>query len=223
MNKEQHKINIWHEEAMDLAEMALFAKRRGELYNYWKYIQRALNYEKAAAKLLSENYVEPSRSVLYKGAVHFALNLDHFEEARQLIYAVLEGNPASEIKDEANLLLNEISKRERIKSKALAIAQSFLEGETELTTEQIEGAVITSFVGVRNFFPNENIDKLLNRVALEVNLENKNLVSNPDYQIFEEQGFNKKWLEDKKDKLPWSFWKAYKIYLDKKKFCQYNY
>ena len=48
-----YRVNYLHENAMDLAEMAFFAKRRNELYNYCKAILKALNYEKAAARLLA--------------------------------------------------------------------------------------------------------------------------------------------------------------------------
>jgi len=220
MSNKENKVNIWHEEAMDLAEMALFAKRRSDFYSYWKYIQRALNYEKAAAKLLVEGHeFEPSRSVLYNGAINLALNLDHFEEARQLLNEAIEGNPPPEMKYEFQQLLSNINKREKIKSKAFAIAQGVLEGETDLDNGYVKAAIETSIIGVEKIFGKETIDELLNRIAFEVFLEKKNLVSNPDYQIFEDASFDRKWIEEKKYKLQWSFWKAYKIFLDKKGFA----
>lgn len=217
MNTAQNKINVWHEEAMNLAEMAFFAKRKSDFYSYWKYIQRALNYEKAAAKaLLTINNSEPSRSILYKGASHFALNLDHFEEARQLLNEAIEGNPPPELKTEFKNLLEEIEKRERIRSKALANAQNFLEGELELNDKLIQNAIESSIAGVETFFGKDVVDNLLNRIAFEVSLETKNLVTNPEYQIFEDKIVDKSWLQSKKSTLPWRFWKAYKVYLDKK-------
>ncbi|MDB5279057.1 MAG: putative endonuclease, domain protein [Ferruginibacter sp.] len=213
------KVTIWHEEAMDLAEMAFFAKRRGEYYNFWKFIQRALNYEKAAARvLIEEQQIEPTRSLLYKSAIHFALNLDHFDEAKFLLREANDGNPPIEVKNELDSISVEINQRENIKSRAVALAQSFLDSES-LEPSDVSRAINASIAAVENFFGKETIEKLLNRIALEVSLENKNLVLNPDYQIFESVIVDRSWIAERRQKLPWSFWKAYKIYLDKKNFA----
>jgi hypothetical protein len=220
MNNQNQRIDIWHEEAMDFAEMALFAKRRGELYNYFRFIQRALNYEKAAAKLLISDYnKEPTRSILYKGAIHFALNLDHFSEARQLINEALVGELPVEITEELAKLHGEIQQKEKIRSKALAIAQSALDDDEELDEYKIKAAIDASLMFIKATYTDPFVENLLNRVALEVLLEKKNLVSNPDYQIFEDYSIDKRWIEGKKDSLEWSFWKAYKTYLGSKGFA----
>ncbi|MGC4100188.1 Z1 domain-containing protein [Ferruginibacter sp.] len=214
-----NKVTIWHDEAMDLAEMAFFAKRRGEYFNFWKFIQRALNYEKAAARILIKNHeLEPSKSLLYQSAIHFALNLDHFDEAKVLLREASEGNPPIEIKNELEEIASEIRKRERIKSIAMVNAQNFLDHD-ELADIDIKKAINASIAGVEAFYDKETINQLLNRIAFEITLQGKNSVTNKDYQIFEMVAIDKSWIEEKRDKLPWHFWRAYKIYLDKKNFA----
>ncbi|OQP61905.1 hypothetical protein A3860_29865 [Niastella vici] len=220
MSDNIHKINTWHEEAMDFAEMAFFAGRRSEQYSYWKYIQRALNYEKAAARLLKDiDDSEPSRSVLYQGAVHFALNLDNFEEAKILLAEALEGNPPAEIREDLELQLSLLGRREKIRNRIADDAQknlSYLEDETDPEREDINHALNAAITGAEAFLGKQIISQLLNRPALQVLLESKNLVSNPNYQIFENQKPNEKWVEGRGAKITWNFWKAYKEYLDHK-------
>lgn len=223
MSDNIHKINTWHEEAMDFAEMAFFASRRSEQYNYWKYIQRALNYEKAAARLLKNvGDSEPSRSVLYQGAIHFALNLDNFEEAKTLLAEALEGNPPAEIKDDLEQQLSQLARREKIRNKVADDAQrnlSYLEDEKDPEREQINHALNAAITGAEAFFGKETLSQLLNRLALQVSLESKNLVSNPNYQIFENQKPDEKWIEERRSKIQWTFWDAYKKYLDHKEIA----
>jgi hypothetical protein len=217
MSEIKDRINAWHEEAMDLAEKAFFAKRRNEQLNYFKHIQRALNYEKAAARLLKNNPgSEPSRSVLYKGAVHLALGIDNFDDARQLISEALSGNPPEEIRKELESLHADFVKRERIRTRVSTIAQGYLDEQDELEPENIEKALHAAFVSVEAFYGKETLDQLLNRLALQMSLESKNLVSNPNYQIFEYQGPDTKWIEERKERTNWTFWDAYKKYLDDK-------
>lgn len=216
MNEIEKKINNWHEEAMELAEMAFFAKRREELSNYWKLIQRALNYEKAAAKLMEQlTNVEPSRSVLYQGAIHFAINMDYFDEARVLLKEAFAGNPPKKIKLELEELKKEVETRERIKNMVLASAQSFIEYQQEdLGPMDIERALTAAISGSESFFGSEKVDQLLNKLILEVTLKSKNLVSNPDYQIFENIAPAKKWLEERN--IDWIFWEGYRKMLNEK-------
>lgn len=217
MNETNRKINTWHEEAMDFAEMAFFAQRRGEAQSYWKFIQRALNYEKAAARTLKDNLeAEPSRTVLYQGAVHFALNLDNFDEARKLLDEVMEGNPPEELKRSLEELQTHLERRARIRERTLSLAQGLLEGSEGLDAETIERALDASTDSVQRFFRNEPVQQLLNRLALKVTLESKNLVSNPEYQIFESQKPEREWVANRRPAIEWTFWDAYKKYLDAK-------
>lgn len=222
MNELENKLEAWHEEAMDLAEMAFFANRRGEFYSYWKFIQRALNYEKAAARLIRNETVEndPTRGVLYQGAIHFALNLDYLEEAKQLLTEAFSGYLPTDIEDELTELKSDLSSRERVKSRILALTSHFLDRSSQLEKSDITRAINTAIDAEVGYSKGvDTVTKYVNRTALQILLENKNLVSNPDYQIFEDQRVKTDWLEDKKSQLQLSFWKAYKVYLNKKNFA----
>lgn len=220
---ELEKINNWHEEAMDLAEMAFFAKRNNDIYNYWKFINRALNYEKAAARAFTDQIkysdsVDPTRLILFQGAVHFALNLDYFDEAKQLLGEALEGHGPNEIKNELLTLDSILIERKRTTSKVFAHIDYILGSKEEVNKEVIERAINSAITleGNVNELDESFIRNKLNYEAIRISLENKNLVINPDYQIFEPGQVDRKWIEDEKEKLNWSFWKAYKVYLSKK-------
>ncbi len=217
------KINNWHEEAMDLAEMAFFAKRNNDIYNYWKLIHKALNYEKAAARALKEydELGDPTRSVYYQSAAHFALNLDYFNEAKKLLREAIEGYVPSDIREELLTLDAILIDRKRTNSRILANIDNLLYREEKITKEVIERAIDAAIASeaIMENVDNELIRNKLNYDALRISLENKNLVTNPDYQIFESEQLDRNWIEDKREELSWSFWKAYKVYLNKKGYA----
>ncbi|WP_214072640.1 Z1 domain-containing protein [Mucilaginibacter sp. dw_454] len=222
MNELENKVNSRHGESMEFAEMAFFAKRRNEFYNYWKFIQKALNLEKAAARAL-ENVrdAEPSRSVLYKSAAYLALSLDSFDEAEKLLEEGLNGNPPAEIRVEMEGLLATIARKKRIRKKVLHDAQGFLELEEEEPIDDtgLRRALYSSFRGIENYFPGENIDDLLNRIALEVTFERINKVNVPDYQIFDSISLTDRWA-DQRPSQEGDFWESYKTFLSDKEIAQ---
>jgi hypothetical protein len=70
----EEKITKLHDEAMDFAEDAIVAKRRGNLEKYQELIRKAFEAEKQAANLLASEFdYEPSRSILYRSAAGLAL------------------------------------------------------------------------------------------------------------------------------------------------------
>ncbi|WP_293744647.1 Z1 domain-containing protein [uncultured Pedobacter sp.] len=216
MSELEKRVSHWHEEAMELAEMAFFAKRRNEIPNYWKLIQRALNFEKAAARLMQQmTAIEPSRSILYQGAVHLAINMDYFQEARKLLKEALAGTPPEEIKLEFEQLELQIGKRERIRKMVLNAAETFIEYQKEdLSQIDVERALTSAIIGTQSYFHQETIDELLNRLILQAGLESKNLVANPDYQVFAENITVRDWLGEKQ--MNWVFWEGYKKMLSGK-------
>jgi hypothetical protein len=217
MTELQKKLNRWHEEAMDLAEMAISAKRRNELMAYYRLIQRALNYEKAAARLLKVNRdIEPTRSVLYQGAVHFALNLDRFDEASLLIHEALDGKPPIEILEDLEDQLELISKKKDFNETLSSLVQSFLKREKDPGPEKIKLALDASITAINHYYSKEDVPVLLNRAALQVHLETKHGVANPEFQIFEATPPVTNWLATRETSMDWIFWDAYKKLLDHK-------
>lgn len=216
MSEIEKRVGHWHEEAMELAEMAFFARRRNEISNYWKLIQRALNFEKAAARLMQPmTGIEPSRSILYQGAIHLAINMDYFQEARNLLKEALAGTPPENIRMELEELERQINKRERIRKMVLNSAETFIEYQKEdLSQVDVERALSAAISGTQNYFHQESIEDLLNKMILKAGLESKNLVSNPDYQVFAENIIVKDWLREKQ--MNWIFWEGYKKMLSAK-------
>jgi len=216
------KVNRLHEEAMDLAEMAFFAKRRGENYNYCKYILRALNLEKAAARLLNNGEdVEPTRTILYQGAAYFALNMGFFIEAEDLVREALDGNPPEDLESELQDLQARIEKEKRISKRVLASASGYLEEENANPPEpaHIRRALDASLAGIKSYYGTDMIDNLLNRIALEVDFESKNLVASDRPQIFEETPPLTNWVKEERRRISWDFWQAYKKLLTHKGYA----
>jgi tetratricopeptide (TPR) repeat protein len=94
-------INELHEEAMELTDEALLAKRGGQHDEAVKLFHRAFELEREAAELLRENLTaEPTRSILYRSAATLAIDCGELQEAMRLVTAGLAGNPPLEIADE---------------------------------------------------------------------------------------------------------------------------
>lgn len=81
-------IRELHKEAMDLAEMALVAKLRGDLTQANQLFRQAFEKESQAARQVpDEPSAEPTRSILYRSAATLALDCREWREAERLIAA----------------------------------------------------------------------------------------------------------------------------------------
>ena len=77
--------------------------------------QQAFELEKQAAMTMVLDYeVEPSRSVLFKGAACLALNGKNYREAERMVFFGLAGNPPVQIEEELHSLLVEIKQRKTL-------------------------------------------------------------------------------------------------------------
>ncbi len=111
-------IRQLHEEAMDLAEMALIARLKGDLEQAVQLSLRAYKGEAQAARLMSEaGATEPTRSVFYRSAASLALNCNEFREAERLIAEGLAGNPPEEIAEELRELYQEVSFHQKLEQR----------------------------------------------------------------------------------------------------------
>src|SRR5439155_17467735 len=90
-----------HRRAMELADEASAALREGNRDAFTRFTQTAYESEASAARLLEDSVeLEPTRSVLYRSAASFALELGEQRQAEQLISTALAGDPPEEIADE---------------------------------------------------------------------------------------------------------------------------
>jgi hypothetical protein len=104
----KEEVTKIHNEAMDFAEDAIVAKRRGNMGKYQELIRKAFELEKQAANLLAIEYeYEPSRSILYRSAAGLALECDEFREAEKLASAGLAGDPPTDILKELREVLEQ--------------------------------------------------------------------------------------------------------------------
>lgn len=111
MNKIE-KVNQLHEQAMQFAEEAFLAKRSKEVNTSKKLYDEAYHLEEQAALLMITDYdIEPTRSVLFKGAASLAFNAEKHQEAERMIRFALLGNPPTPIERELYALLLKIQQK----------------------------------------------------------------------------------------------------------------
>jgi len=108
--KNSEKVNNLHEQAMTIADEAFLAERAKEADKAVELYQQAFELEKQAAMTMVLDYeIEPSRSVLFKGAACLALNGKNYREAERMVFLGLSGNPPIQIGEELRSLLLEIN------------------------------------------------------------------------------------------------------------------
>ncbi len=102
------QIDVLHTQAMDLAENAFLAQRKGDNTTFVHLSKEAFLLEKAAAMLLQSNLdAEPSRSILFKSAAFLAFDAQEYQACRDMITYTLLGKPDDIIKTEMNQLFEE--------------------------------------------------------------------------------------------------------------------
>jgi hypothetical protein len=116
-----------HLRAMEFMDEALYvvkpALRVDELqlenFRIEGLFRRALELEGSAADSVSDRLeLEPTRSVLHRGAASLALRVGEVEIAKRYIAAALEGRPPSEIRQELNEIYNQVLLREALTKKS---------------------------------------------------------------------------------------------------------
>jgi hypothetical protein len=99
----------YHDRAMELADLALDARRRGEAGEAATYFREAYVHERRAAEMVApEMGAEPTRSVLHRSAASLAVQCGELREAERLIAVALSGNPPHEIAEELRDLLQQV-------------------------------------------------------------------------------------------------------------------
>ncbi len=104
------QIQEFHQQAMDLAEMAQVAKLRGDFASASQLSRQAFEKEQSAAELIASDIeAEPTRSVLHRSAATLAIECDEIQAAERLIAIALSGNPPQEIAEELKDLFVQIN------------------------------------------------------------------------------------------------------------------
>ena len=103
-------VSLLHNKAMDLAELAMLARFRGETEQATVLTQQAYEYEKQAAELYAQQLPEePTRSVLYRSAASLALECGEVRSAQKLVVAGLSGEPPTEIENELKDIFEQVN------------------------------------------------------------------------------------------------------------------
>ncbi len=106
------KTQLLHQKAMENAERAFNAKNDGDNNLYRKFINIAYKEEKEAAlRLLNKKSAEPTRSILFRGAISLAIKCNEYQEAAELTSMALDGNPPLQLKTEIENLYKLIEEK----------------------------------------------------------------------------------------------------------------
>ncbi|MCA2672735.1 MAG: hypothetical protein ACK5VA_17845 [Pseudanabaena sp.] len=121
------QVNVLHQEAMNLAELAQVAKLRGEIEQSNHLLRQAFTQESSAAALIANHWEsEPTRSVLHRSAASLAIECEEFEIANRLIATALSGNPPAEIAEELQDLFIQINLRQYLQRRGVALDEEQL-------------------------------------------------------------------------------------------------
>ncbi|MDE2749518.1 MAG: hypothetical protein OXI34_11190 [Chloroflexota bacterium] len=108
MNEKVQDVTRLHRKAMEFADESRVAKLYGDLEKYLHYTRLALEREAAAADMMVDEDVEPTRSVLHRSAATLAWRCEEYDRAKRLIYRALGGNPPTDIEYELYNLLGKV-------------------------------------------------------------------------------------------------------------------
>jgi hypothetical protein len=116
------QIQVFHQQAMDLAEAAAVARLRGAIEQAAQLTRQAFEQETQAAVLISGTLdAEPTRSVLHRSAASLAIECGELRAAERLIATALLGNPPPEIAEELKDLFIQINLNQYLKRQEIDI------------------------------------------------------------------------------------------------------
>jgi len=141
MSKQQ-KINDLHEQAMTLAEEVYIAQRKKDTQAVKKWTKQSFELEKAAAMLLVNDFeLEPTRSVLFKGAACLAINAALYREAERMIGFGLSGNPPVEIAEELRVLLTDMNAQKKTSASSKLLQGQLLSNQISRLPKELQQTV----------------------------------------------------------------------------------
>ncbi|MCQ2237530.1 MAG: hypothetical protein MJZ18_11150 [Bacteroidales bacterium] len=100
------RLRAIHNDAMDLAQMAQIATRKGDADKADNLFLQAFEKEREAALMAyNDNHPQPGLSILLQSAAHLAVTCKQQREAEKLIGLALSGEAPSEIRQDLRQLL----------------------------------------------------------------------------------------------------------------------
>lgn len=99
-----------HNRAMELAQLAIVAREKGEGQKAEDLARQAYGYEAQAADLIPEaESSEPTRSILYRSAASLAYQCKELQIAQRLIAKGLSGHPPPQVEQELKDLWDQVN------------------------------------------------------------------------------------------------------------------
>ena len=155
------EIKSLHRQAMEEADLAAMARRKGEVDEALLHFKNAYGLEaRAAAGFMEDIKAEPNRSILYRSAASLALDCNFLQDAERLICTALAGIPPPEIADELRDILEQVNFRRHLQLRGMTLN----EGEIQMS---IAGRAIGFGIAPADAFIRrvEKADTLLYRIA----------------------------------------------------------
>jgi hypothetical protein len=113
-----NQIDTLHSKAMDIADVAFIAKRKGEHEEVKRLSKEAFKYERDAALfLLEKTEIEPTRSILFRSSACLAFDAEEYQQAEEMANYGLKGNPPNDVKEELEELLKELKELKTVEDK----------------------------------------------------------------------------------------------------------
>ena len=134
LSEARRRVKNLHDEAMDLAHLAILLRSRGNKEESDSQFEQALEYELAAIAALEDlaalsarnaggqpESIEPTYSVLHRSAGTLALDCNQERKAEQIVAKALSRDPPPEIAEELRSLLEQINFRSHLKLKGVTL------------------------------------------------------------------------------------------------------
>ena len=151
--------NDIHNEAMDYAEYALSAKRRGDTVEAAQLFAKSLELERKAIDLLTER-VEPEYSILHRSAATLALDCGEFRLAEQIASKALAGDPPEHVVWQLRSVTEQVTQHDHLRLNGLALA------EDELQMSLAGSMIGPGLASLDDFIPRaDGMRKLMRRVS----------------------------------------------------------
>ena len=155
--------NDVHNEAMDYAEYALSAKRRGDAVEAAKLFAKSLELERKAIELLTER-VEPEYSILHRSAATLALDCGEFRLAEKIASRALAGDPPEYVVWQLRSVMEQVTQHDHLRLNGLALA------EDELQMSLAGSMIGPGLASLDDFIPRaDGMRKLIRRVSDHLN------------------------------------------------------
>ena len=135
------EVNDLHNRAMDLAELGLVERLRGNEEGESDFARQALEFELAAIQELKEP-IEPTFSVLHRSAGTLALRCHEYRLAEQIAAKALAQEPPYEIAEELRDLIEQVHFQRHLDLRGIELGQD--EVQMSLSGSEVGYGLVTS-------------------------------------------------------------------------------